>query len=55
MNQFQKFIKEYYSIEHVHIISLGQGQGIIAEKLIHEACKSGDWIFLQVKFKIFYH
>ncbi|XP_018654464.1 LOW QUALITY PROTEIN: hypothetical protein Smp_130810 [Schistosoma mansoni] len=47
MNQFQKFIKEYYSIEHVHIISLGQGQGIIAEKLINEACKSGDWIFLQ--------
>ncbi|CAH8601294.1 unnamed protein product [Schistosoma mattheei] len=47
MNQFQKFIKEFNYIERVHIVSLGQGQGPKAEKLIHEACKLGDWVFLQ--------
>ncbi|VDO49605.1 unnamed protein product, partial [Schistosoma margrebowiei] len=47
MNQFQKFIKEFNYIERVHIVSLGQGQGPKAEKLINEACKLGDWVFLQ--------
>ena len=32
----------------LHAISLGQGQGPVAEKLIGQATKSGDWVFLQV-------
>ncbi|CAI2733353.1 unnamed protein product [Schistosoma spindalis] len=47
MNQFQKFIKEFHYTERVHIVSLGQGQGPKAEKLINEACQLGDWVFLQ--------
>lgn len=33
--------------ERLHIVSLGQGQGPIAEMLINQACKSGDWVCLQ--------
>ncbi|KAH8862654.1 Dynein heavy chain 6, axonemal [Schistosoma japonicum] len=47
MNQFQKFAKEFNYLERVHAVSLGQGQGPTAEKLIDEASKIGDWVFLQ--------
>ena len=32
----------------IQAISLGQGQGPVAERLINNAAKSGDWVFLQV-------
>ncbi|KAJ8000573.1 hypothetical protein DPEC_G00181790 [Dallia pectoralis] len=47
MGAFQRFAKERGYLERVQSISLGQGQGPIAEKLIIEAMKSGQWIFLQ--------
>ena len=36
----------YFS--RVQAISLGQGQGPVAEKMIANAIKTGDWVFLQV-------
>lgn len=45
---FQKFSAEFGMIDKLHAISLGQGQGPMAEKLIKNAKKKGDWIFLQV-------
>lgn len=33
--------------ERLHMISLGQGQGPIAETLISQAKRSGDWVCLQ--------
>lgn len=39
----------YHCIFRIHAISLGQGQGPVAEKLILSAVKSGDWVFLQVR------
>lgn len=33
--------------EKLHMISLGQGQGPIAEMLIAQAAKNGDWVCLQ--------
>ena len=32
----------------IQAISLGQGQGPVAEKMIANATKTGDWVFLQV-------
>ncbi|XP_041935143.1 dynein heavy chain 6, axonemal [Alosa sapidissima] len=47
MGAFQRFAKEKEYLDRVESISLGQGQGPIAEKMILEAMKSGNWIFLQ--------
>ncbi|KAJ8737205.1 hypothetical protein PYW07_000476 [Mythimna separata] len=44
---FQKFATEMGMRERVHSISLGQGQGPVAEKMINAAKPKGDWIFLQ--------
>ena len=32
----------------INAISLGQGQGPVAEKMITAATANGDWVFLQV-------
>ncbi|TFK08141.1 activating transcription factor 7-interacting protein 1 [Platysternon megacephalum] len=47
MGAFQRFAKERGFSERVRSISLGQGQGPIAEKLIKDAMKTGNWVFLQ--------
>lgn len=46
---FQKFATEFGMIDKVHAISLGQGQGPIAKKLIQIGKEKGYWIFLQVR------
>ncbi|KAJ3281611.1 Dynein heavy chain 6, axonemal [Borealophlyctis nickersoniae] len=33
--------------DRLHMISLGQGQGPIAEELVRRAVANGDWVFLQ--------
>lgn len=45
---FQKFATDFGTIDKLHAISLGQGQGPIAEKLIRNGKTNGHWIFLQV-------
>ncbi|TRY65354.1 hypothetical protein DNTS_005929 [Danionella cerebrum] len=47
MGAFQRFANERGFQDRVKSISLGQGQGPIAEKMIREALKIGNWIFLQ--------
>ncbi|XP_062296546.1 dynein axonemal heavy chain 6 [Scomber scombrus] len=47
MGAFQRFAKERGCLDRVESISLGQGQGPIAEKMIKAALKSGKWVFLQ--------
>ncbi|XP_054751474.2 dynein axonemal heavy chain 6-like isoform X1 [Lytechinus pictus] len=47
MGAFQRFAKERNYLDHIQAISLGQGQGPVAEKLIDAAVKNGDWVFLQ--------
>ncbi|XP_026818275.1 dynein heavy chain 6, axonemal-like [Rhopalosiphum maidis] len=44
---FQKFSTEFETIDKLHAISLGQDQGLIAEKLIKRGKEKGDWVFLQ--------
>ncbi|KAJ1563200.1 Dynein heavy chain 6, axonemal [Cladochytrium tenue] len=39
--------KDLNMSERLHMISLGQGQGPIAEELINRATFAGDWVFLQ--------
>uniref|UniRef100_UPI00398F6457 dynein axonemal heavy chain 6 isoform X2 n=1 Tax=Pristiophorus japonicus TaxID=55135 RepID=UPI00398F6457 len=47
MGAFLRFAKEKEYSDRVESISLGQGQGPIADKLIKEALKTGNWVFLQ--------
>lgn len=47
MANFLRFARERGYSERVQSISLGQGQGPVAEKMIASAVKTGDWIFLQ--------
>lgn len=41
--------KQYFVVVQLRVqaISLGQGQGPIAERMIKDAMKSGNWVFLQ--------
>ncbi|KAM8878755.1 dynein axonemal heavy chain 6 isoform 3-T3 [Spinachia spinachia] len=47
MGAFQRFAKERGCLDRVESISLGQGQGPIAERIIHAAMVTGKWVFLQ--------
>uniref|UniRef100_A0A5K3EMK9 Dynein_AAA_lid domain-containing protein n=1 Tax=Mesocestoides corti TaxID=53468 RepID=A0A5K3EMK9_MESCO len=47
MAQLQRFAKQMNYLERVHSVSLGQGQGVTAEKLMTKAAEAGDWVFLQ--------
>lgn len=45
---FQRFADEMGFRERIKSISLGQGQGPVAEKIIEQGLERGDWVFLQV-------
>ncbi|XP_070178052.1 dynein axonemal heavy chain 6-like [Littorina saxatilis] len=47
MGSFLRFAKDKGCLDKIQSISLGQGQGPVAEKMIHASVKNGDWIFLQ--------
>ena len=47
MNQLLKFAEVKGFAEKMNSISLGQGQGPIAERLIKDAIKRGGWVVLQ--------
>ncbi|XP_060586003.1 dynein axonemal heavy chain 6-like [Ruditapes philippinarum] len=47
MGAFLRFARETGNTDKVQSISLGQGQGPVAEKMIKSAIQVGDWVFLQ--------
>ncbi|XP_055843876.1 dynein axonemal heavy chain 6 [Episyrphus balteatus] len=47
MAGFLKFAEEMQYTDKFYSISLGQGQGPIAESLIERSLKTGHWVFLQ--------
>ena len=47
MADFQRFAKRQNFGDKYMAISLGQGQGPIAERMVAEANKKGTWVFLQ--------
>ncbi|KAL0232167.1 hypothetical protein PCE1_003163 [Barthelona sp. PCE] len=46
-DRLMKFARDKQMDSRLRILSLGQGQGPIAEALIDDAILSGDWVFLQ--------
>ena len=48
MGAFLRFAADRNYSNRIQSISLGQGQGPVAEKMLKEAAISGDWVFLQV-------
>lgn len=44
---FLRFAAEMNYRDRIHSISLGQGQGPVAERMIETAKFRGDWVFLQ--------
>ncbi|XP_037092151.1 dynein heavy chain 6, axonemal-like [Pollicipes pollicipes] len=47
MGEFMGFTRDREMEDRVAAISLGQGQGPVAEKAISDAIRTGDWVFLQ--------
>lgn len=47
MTAFQRFAKQKNFEEKYTAISLGQGQGPVAERIIADATRKGEWVFLQ--------
>jgi dynein heavy chain len=47
LSGLQKLAKELEFFDNLHTVSLGQGQGEIAERLIGKGRKMGYWVFLQ--------
>ena len=47
MGAFLRFAKEMAMSSKYQSISLGQGQGPVAEKMLQNASKNGEWVFLQ--------
>lgn len=47
MSSFLKFTNEMKFTDKYYSISLGQGQGPLAESLIDKSLRSGHWVFLQ--------
>ncbi|KAM3182197.1 hypothetical protein ACTXT7_012865 [Hymenolepis weldensis] len=47
MSQLQRFVRQMDYGDRIHSVSLGQGQGPTAERLIEKAAENGDWVFLQ--------
>lgn len=47
MGAFLRFAREQGMSAKIQSISLGQGQGPVAERLINTAVKMGEWVFLQ--------
>lgn len=45
---FQRFAADKGYKDKILSISLGQGQGPVAEKLIEQGKVHGEWVFLQV-------
>eukprot|EP00792_Barthelona_sp_PAP020_P009044 TRINITY_DN3265_c0_g7_i1.p1 TRINITY_DN3265_c0_g7~~TRINITY_DN3265_c0_g7_i1.p1 ORF type:complete len:3985 (+),score=1167.19 TRINITY_DN3265_c0_g7_i1:38-11956(+) len=43
----QRFAAKHNKKDNLHIRSLGQGQGPIAEAVIDKSCENGDWVLLQ--------